>query len=483
MLDPAVRRRRRRAGERGHLVAARAAARPCRCELGQHLVVDGVVDRRTSARPGRSPRRRRSWRSACPRPPSGRRRCGARRPARCPGPTLRHGLPAALAAATAFGPPVVQMKSTPGWWKRYWETSSVGSGIDLERVGGQPGAPRRPPGGSRPPARAQRAARAEGRKIIALRVLAATIALNSTVEVGLVIGSSASTTPIGSATYWMPRSGVLVDHADRPLVLEVVVEELGGDVVLDHLVLEARRSRSPPSRARASSTACSEARRRPSPRRSGRPPPGRGGGRRRRRSVRAPHRRPAHPCDRRRVSWPAAAVRWSPRSGRRYGGRERPPSVAYHTIGSVRTRSKPRPPCAASSTCTATSCPASTTARATSRDSARDGAPGAAATGSRWSARRRTSATTTTCEIAGAGRAGRGAQRRARARRASPVAVAAGRRGGRDGARGARRGGAARGCPLGGGGRWVLLEPAPGPLGDIARAARSSSWPSAATGR
>ena len=47
---------------------------------------------------------------------------------------------------------------------------------------------------------AQRAARADGRKIIALRVLAATIALNSTVEVGLVIGVSASTTPIGSAT-------------------------------------------------------------------------------------------------------------------------------------------------------------------------------------------------------------------------------------------------------------------------------------------
>ena len=54
---------------------------------------------------------------------------------------------------------------------------------------------------------AQRAARADGRKITALRVLAATIALKSAVEVGLVIGSSARTTPIGSATYWMPRSG------------------------------------------------------------------------------------------------------------------------------------------------------------------------------------------------------------------------------------------------------------------------------------
>ena len=34
-----------------------------------------------------------------------------------------------------------------------------------------------------------------------------------------------------------PR-GVLLDHADGALVLEVVVQELGGDVVLDHLVLE-----------------------------------------------------------------------------------------------------------------------------------------------------------------------------------------------------------------------------------------------------
>jgi hypothetical protein len=47
---------------------------------------------------------------------------------------------------------------------------------------------------------AQPAAAADGRNTIALRVLAATIALNSTVDVGFVIGVSASTTPIGSAT-------------------------------------------------------------------------------------------------------------------------------------------------------------------------------------------------------------------------------------------------------------------------------------------
>ena len=96
---------------------------------------------------------------------------------------------------------------------------------------------------------AQRAARADGRKIIALRVFAATIALNSAVDVGFVIGSSASTTPIGSATYWIPRSVSSLDHADRALVLEVVVEELGRDVVLDRPCPRARRSRSPPWRA------------------------------------------------------------------------------------------------------------------------------------------------------------------------------------------------------------------------------------------
>src|SRR5674536_114678 len=47
---------------------------------------------------------------------------------------------------------------------------------------------------------AERTACGDGRKMIALRVLAATMALNSTVEVGLVIGVMAITTPIGSAT-------------------------------------------------------------------------------------------------------------------------------------------------------------------------------------------------------------------------------------------------------------------------------------------
>ena len=122
-----------------------------------------------------------------------------------PDPTLRHGLPAAFAAATAFGPPVVHMKSTSGWWNRYCETSSDGSGITCSACAGSPAAS---PASCRSSAAraAQRAARADGRMISALRVFAQTIDLNSAVEVGFVIGSSASTTPIGSATYLSERS-------------------------------------------------------------------------------------------------------------------------------------------------------------------------------------------------------------------------------------------------------------------------------------
>src|SRR3954449_1306649 len=101
-----------------------------------------------------------------------------------------HGFPASLVAATALGPPVVQIRSTPSWWKRYCEASRVGSGTTCKAPGGRPAAS--PASWSSSIARvAQRAARADGRKIIALRVLAATIALNRAVDVGLVIGSRA----------------------------------------------------------------------------------------------------------------------------------------------------------------------------------------------------------------------------------------------------------------------------------------------------
>src|SRR5437764_5075230 len=103
-----------------------------------------------------------------------------------PGPTLRHGLPAAFAAATAFGPPVVQMKSTPGWWNRYCETSSDGSGITCSAWAGSPATS--PASWRSSAARAaQRAAAADGRMISAFRVFAQTIDLNSVVDVGFVI--------------------------------------------------------------------------------------------------------------------------------------------------------------------------------------------------------------------------------------------------------------------------------------------------------
>src|SRR5437660_10200888 len=107
-----------------------------------------------------------------------------------PAPTLSHGLPAAFADATALGPPVVQMKSTPGWWNRYCDTSSDGSGITWSECGGSPAAS---PACCRSSAAraAQRASAADGRMISALRVFAHTIDLNSVVEVGLVIGNSA----------------------------------------------------------------------------------------------------------------------------------------------------------------------------------------------------------------------------------------------------------------------------------------------------
>src|SRR5206468_6037356 len=91
------------------------------------------------------------------------------------------------------------------WWKRYCETSSDGSGITCIAFGGSPAAS--PAFWRISAARIeQRWALKDGRKMTAFRVFAQTIDLNSVVEVGLVIGVSASTTPIGSATYSSDRS-------------------------------------------------------------------------------------------------------------------------------------------------------------------------------------------------------------------------------------------------------------------------------------
>ena len=70
----------------------------------------------------------------------------------------------------------------------------------------------------------------------ALRVLMAMMHLKSTVEVGFVIGVIEKMTPIGSAISTRLRSGKLANDADRALILDVVVGELGGHHVLDDLV-------------------------------------------------------------------------------------------------------------------------------------------------------------------------------------------------------------------------------------------------------
>src|SRR5215217_4549352 len=102
-----------------------------------------------------------------------------------PGPTLRHGLPAALVRATIFGPPVVQRKSTSGWRKRWYVTSWAASGITCSAPCGRPAAS---PAAARISTTrcAERTAYGDGRNNTALRVFAATIALKSTVDVGLV---------------------------------------------------------------------------------------------------------------------------------------------------------------------------------------------------------------------------------------------------------------------------------------------------------
>jgi hypothetical protein len=119
-----------------------------------------------------------------------------------PGPTLITGFPAWLESSTmrgtAGGPDQVDLV---GWRNRAWVTSSAASGITWSASGGIPARLARL-------ARistalwAQRTACGEGRNTIALRVLAATMPLNSAVEVGLVTGGSPSRRPPAR-----PRSG------------------------------------------------------------------------------------------------------------------------------------------------------------------------------------------------------------------------------------------------------------------------------------
>ena len=91
------------------------------------------------------------------------------------------------------------MKLTSGWANRWWVGSCARSGTICSAPGGIPAAS--PASRSTSTTRsAQRVANGDGRKMIELRVFAATIALNSTVDVGFVIGVIARTVPMGSAT-------------------------------------------------------------------------------------------------------------------------------------------------------------------------------------------------------------------------------------------------------------------------------------------
>ena len=147
-------------------------------------------------------------------------------------------MPAAFAAATAFGPAGRPDEVDARVVEEVLRDVERRVGDHLQRVAAAGPPPRRPPAGSRRPARAQRAARADGRKIIALRVFARDDRLEQRGRgrVGDRQQRQHHADRLGDVLD--AALGVLVDHADRLLVLQVVVEELGGDVVLDHLVLE-----------------------------------------------------------------------------------------------------------------------------------------------------------------------------------------------------------------------------------------------------
>lgn len=68
-------------------------------------------------------------------------------------------------------PPVVQMKSTPGWQNRYWVSSCVGASMHWIAPGGMPAASAASTT-IRTASVEQRIAFDEGRTIIALRVFA-----------------------------------------------------------------------------------------------------------------------------------------------------------------------------------------------------------------------------------------------------------------------------------------------------------------------
>ena len=129
------------------------------------------------------------------------------------------------------------MKSTPGWWNRYCEVSSVASGTTWRASGGRPA--RSPASWTIAIARSRAAGRARGgpedHRVARLRG-DDRLEQRRRRRVGDREEREHDADRLGDDL--QSALGVLLDHPDRALVLEVVVEELGGDVVLDDLVLE-----------------------------------------------------------------------------------------------------------------------------------------------------------------------------------------------------------------------------------------------------
>ena len=118
-----------------------------------------------------------------------------------PGPTPNAGLPELYAAATMPGPPVARMMSEERM--TVLVSSSDGTSIHAMMFLGQP-ARSAASRTMRAASMVQPFARGCGLITMALRVLSARRHLKMAVEVGLVVGMTAATMPMGSATWRMP---------------------------------------------------------------------------------------------------------------------------------------------------------------------------------------------------------------------------------------------------------------------------------------
>src|SRR6478735_7461984 len=137
-----------------------------------------------------------------------------------PAPTPRAGLPAEYAARTMPLPPVARMSETPGWCMSVFVASIEGCSTHWMQSSGAPAATAA--------SRTMRAASTEERcalgwnaKTTGLRVLSAMSDLKIVVDVGLVTGVTAHTTPTGSAISTTPVSS---SRPMTPTVLRLAIE-------------------------------------------------------------------------------------------------------------------------------------------------------------------------------------------------------------------------------------------------------------------